>query len=186
MDLGAAAYGTIEVLAVVLDRKRSGKGKLIEIPPVDMSVYWNGYWITYYGMTGKIPQKLESNHLGYSPHRVFRAKDDKYFLIVALNDSEWKKLSETLGLSLGPEFAKMGYRLSPPCRDRKCSPRHHCKTQFRRGSGKAEKCCSLCSRTTHRRSIPRWMTNSAKQGCYAIRFIENPVQNTPCEQRHHL
>lgn len=112
VDLGAAAYGTIEVLAAVLDRQRSGKGKFIEIPLLDMSVYWNGYWITYYGMTGKVPQRLGSSHLGYSPHRVFRSEDGKYFLIATLNDAEWKKLSETLGLSLGSEFAKMGHRLS--------------------------------------------------------------------------
>ncbi len=112
VDLGAAAYGTIEVLAAILDRQRSGKGKFIEVSLLDMSVYWNGYWITYYGMTKKVPARLGSSHLGYSPHKVFRTRDGKYFLTAALSDAQWKKLSETLSLPLGSEFADMKHRLS--------------------------------------------------------------------------
>ena len=112
VDLGAAAYGTIEVLAAILDRQRSGKGKFIEVSLLDMSVYWNGYWITYYGITKKVPSRLGSSHLGYSPHKVFRTRDGKYFLIAALSDAQWRKLSETLSLPLGSEFADMKYRLS--------------------------------------------------------------------------
>lgn len=112
VDLGAAAYGTIEVVAAVLDRQRSGRGKFIEVPLLEMSVYWNGYWITYYGMTGRVPARLGSSHPGYSPHKVFRTRDGKYFLIATLSDAQWKKVSETLGLSLGPEFAEMRHRLA--------------------------------------------------------------------------
>ena len=37
----------------------SNKGKFIEVSLLDMSVYWNGYWLTYFGMTGKLPQRLD-------------------------------------------------------------------------------------------------------------------------------
>ena len=78
IDLGAAAYGTIEVLGAMLERRKSKKGKFIEISLLDMSVYWNGYWSTYFGMTSIIPQRLGSGHPGYSPHRVFRTRDNNW------------------------------------------------------------------------------------------------------------
>ena len=112
IDLGAAAYGTIEVLGAVLERERSRKGKLIEISLLDMSVYWNGYWLTYFGMTGNVPQRLGSGHLGYSPHKAFRTKDNKYVLIATLSDGQWKELSSLLGIDLGSNYNDMKYRVS--------------------------------------------------------------------------
>lgn len=112
VDLGAAAYGAIEVLAAVLERERSGHGKFVEVSLFDMSVYWNGYWLTYYGMTHEVPERLGSGHLGYSPHKVFKTKDGRYVLIAALSDAHWKKLSEILGISLGSAYDTMKYRLA--------------------------------------------------------------------------
>jgi crotonobetainyl-CoA:carnitine CoA-transferase CaiB-like acyl-CoA transferase len=112
VDLGAAAYGTIEVLAALLERQRSGRGRFIEVSLLDMSVYWNGYWLTYYGVTRKIPERLGSGHLGYSPHRVFKTKDGRYVLIAALSDAQWKRLSQILGIVLGSAFDTMKYRLA--------------------------------------------------------------------------
>ncbi len=111
IDLGAAAYGTIEVLGALLERPKTRKGKFIEISLLDMSVYWNGYWLTYFGMTGKLPVRLGSGHPGYSPHRVFATKDNKRFLIATLSDSQWKNLSRLLRLDLNNNYDKMGYRI---------------------------------------------------------------------------
>ena len=110
-DLGAAAYGAIQVLGAILERQRSKKGKFIEVSLLDMSVYWNGYWLTYFGMTGRNPERLGSSHLGYSPHKVFKTKDDKWVFIATLSDSQWTKLISLLGIKLDSSFNKMQYRL---------------------------------------------------------------------------
>jgi crotonobetainyl-CoA:carnitine CoA-transferase CaiB-like acyl-CoA transferase len=114
IDLGAAAYGTIQVLSGLLERSRSAnrKGKFIEISLLDMSVYWNGYWLTYYGMTGRIPKRLGSGHAGYSPHRVFKTKDGKDIFIATLGDQQWRSLSALLKLDLDSSYDKMDYRIS--------------------------------------------------------------------------
>jgi len=111
IDLGAAAYGTIEVLGALLERPKTRRGKFIEISLLDMSVYWNGYWLTYFRMTGKLPARLGSGHPGYSPHRVFVTKDHKRFLIATLSDSQWKNLSTLLRLDLDSNYDRMGYRI---------------------------------------------------------------------------
>jgi len=110
-DLGASAYGAIQVLGAILERQRSKKGKFIEVSLLDMSVYWNGYWLTYFGMTGRNPERLGSGHLGYSPHKVFKTKDDKWVFIATLSDSQWMKLISLLGIKLDSAFNKMQYRL---------------------------------------------------------------------------
>ncbi len=111
IDLGAAAYGAIGVLSALLEREKTGKGKLIEVSLLDMSVYWNGYWLTYFGMTGKIPVRLGSGHPGYAPHRVFETKDRKRYLIATLSDSQWKSLSELLKLNLNSNYDAMKFRI---------------------------------------------------------------------------
>jgi crotonobetainyl-CoA:carnitine CoA-transferase CaiB-like acyl-CoA transferase len=112
IDLGAAAYGTIEVLGAILERRKSEKGKFIEISLLDMSVYWNGYWLTYFGMTNIVPQRLGSGHPGYSPHRVFRTKDNKQILIATLSNAQWMKLSSLLKIKLDSSYDEMKYRIS--------------------------------------------------------------------------
>jgi crotonobetainyl-CoA:carnitine CoA-transferase CaiB-like acyl-CoA transferase len=111
IDLGAAAYGTIKVLSSLLERGKTMKGKFIEISLLDMSVYWNGYWLTYFGMTNRVPQRQGSGHDGYSPHKIFTTKDDKRVLIATLSDLQWKKLSALLKIKLGSSYNEMRYRI---------------------------------------------------------------------------
>lgn len=106
-DLAAAAYGTIQVLGALLEKK----GKFIEISLLDMSVYWNGYWLTYFGMTGKVPRLLGSGHPGYSPHKVFKTKDDRWVFVATLSDAQWKKLSTLLKLNLDARHDEMKFRI---------------------------------------------------------------------------
>jgi crotonobetainyl-CoA:carnitine CoA-transferase CaiB-like acyl-CoA transferase len=106
-DLAAAAYGTIQVLSALLEKT----GKFIEISLLDMSVYWNGYWLTYFGMTGKVPRLLGSGHPGYSPHKVFKTKDGKWVFVATLSDSQWKRLASLLKLDLSQAYDDMKYRI---------------------------------------------------------------------------
>ncbi len=112
VDLGAGAYGAIGVLAAVIEQSRTGRGKFIEISLLDMATYWNGYWVTYYGMTGKVPSRLGSGHPGFSPHRVFQTSNGRYLLIAALSDRHWRDLSRGLKIHLGREYNDLGYRLA--------------------------------------------------------------------------
>ncbi len=110
-DLGVAAYGTIQVLGAILERQRSNKGKFIEVSLLDMSVYWNGYWLTYFGMTGKLPQRLGSGHPGYAPHKVFKTRDGEWVFVATLSDQQWKKLSSLLEIDLDSKYDEMKFRI---------------------------------------------------------------------------
>ena len=115
VDLGAAAYALIGILSQLLIVKRnqnSEAGTFIEVSLLDMSVYWNGYWLSYYGITGKIPRQLGSGHPGYCPHRVFKTKDEKFVFVATLSDEQWKKLRELLKLDVSDEFDTSQNRLT--------------------------------------------------------------------------
>ena len=111
IDLGAAAYGAIGVLSSILKLQKTGRGSFIEVPLLDMSVYWNGYWLTYFAITGNMPEHLGSGHLGYSPHKAFKSRDGKYIFIATLSDSQWDKLRSLLEIKLGDDYDKMNYRI---------------------------------------------------------------------------
>lgn len=112
VDLGAAAYGTIEILSAALQREKSKKGKFIEVSLLDVSVYWNGYWLTYFGMTKKVPQRLGSGHPSFTPYGVFKSKDHKHVFVATLSDRHWENLSSLLDIKAHPNFELIKYRLS--------------------------------------------------------------------------
>ena len=108
VDLTAAAFGMVGVLAALLQRRR--KATFIEVPLHDVVVYWNGYWLPYLDIRGEEPSHLGSSHPGFSPYGVFSVKDGFVFIGV-LSDQQWARLVEKLGLVSPPAFSAGGERI---------------------------------------------------------------------------
>ena len=102
VDLSAAAFGAVGILSAMLQRPR--RGAFIEVPLVDVVVYWNGYWLPYIDAKGKEPTELGTSHPGFSPYGVFETNDGFVFIGV-LTDSIWKKLVVKLGLPDVKQYA---------------------------------------------------------------------------------
>lgn len=109
VDLSAASFGAIGVLAALLARPR--RASYVEIPLIDVVVYWNGYWLPYFDLRGREPSDLGSSHPGFAPYGVFSTKDGFVF-IGALADSHWQKLSARLGMGAGEAYSKMRARIA--------------------------------------------------------------------------
>ncbi len=103
VDLSAAAFGAVGILSSLLSKPR--RGAYVEIPLVDVVVYWNGYWLPYIDLRGEVPSHLGDAHPGFSPYGTFPTRDGFAF-IGALTDSHWKKIVDSLGLGWDPAFAK--------------------------------------------------------------------------------
>ncbi|HUO65437.1 MAG TPA: CoA transferase, partial [Terriglobales bacterium] len=52
IDVGAAAYGVIAVLAALQQRARTGVGQRITSGLYETTVFWVGQWLAQYGATG--------------------------------------------------------------------------------------------------------------------------------------
>ena len=98
VDMGAAAYGFSAIALALLERGRTGRGRHIEVPLLEVAIYWNGYWIAYHSLLGKEPERLGAGHSGYSPYGVYRTGDGHIFIGV-ITDEQWLKLCSVLKIT---------------------------------------------------------------------------------------
>ena len=102
VDLNAATFGMVGVLAALLQKPR--RAAHIEVPLHDVVVYWNGYWLPYIDINGEEPSHLGSSHPGFSPYGVFSVNDGFVFIGV-LSDQQWTKLVQKLKLEAPGTYA---------------------------------------------------------------------------------
>jgi crotonobetainyl-CoA:carnitine CoA-transferase CaiB-like acyl-CoA transferase len=101
VDLGAAAFGAVAILSLLMRKPR--RGGFIEIPLYDLVVYWNGYWFPYIDLHRREPADLGTSHPGFSPYGIYSTNDGFVFIGV-LSDGQWEKLAEKLGLPSEERF----------------------------------------------------------------------------------
>lgn len=97
-DLGAGIYGAFAILMALLQREKTGRGQKIESSLYDTAVYWNGYWITYYDLFKKVPQRLGSGHHVWCPYKAFKCKDGKWVFIGVTADRHWQAFCKVFGI----------------------------------------------------------------------------------------
>jgi formyl-CoA transferase/CoA:oxalate CoA-transferase len=106
-DLGAGAYGALAIVSALIYRNKTGKGLKIEVSLYDTAVYWNGYWITLYSLTGEVAKPLGSGHPMWCPYKCFLCKDGKWVFIGITSDAHWESFCKVFGLeevSRDPRF----------------------------------------------------------------------------------
>jgi formyl-CoA transferase/CoA:oxalate CoA-transferase len=106
-DLGAGAYGALAIVSALIYRNKTGKGLKIEVSLYDTAVYWNGYWITLYSLTGEVAKPLGSGHPMWCPYKCFLCKDGKWVFIGITSDTHWESFCKVFGLeevSRDPRF----------------------------------------------------------------------------------
>jgi benzylsuccinate CoA-transferase BbsF subunit len=91
------------LLAVILQRKKTGRGRLIELSQFESTVNLLGPAVVA-ASTGAPKAMRNGNRAAtHSPSGVFRCEgDDAWIALAARNDAEWRALAETLGV---PELA---------------------------------------------------------------------------------
>jgi crotonobetainyl-CoA:carnitine CoA-transferase CaiB-like acyl-CoA transferase len=110
VDMGAAAYGFSAIILALLERSRTGRGCYIEVPLLEVAIYWNGYWIAYHALMGREPERLGAGHAGYSPYGVYRTREGHIFIGI-ITDEQWRKLCSLLGIPPSPELESMQQRI---------------------------------------------------------------------------
>lgn len=111
IDMGAAAYGALAIVSALLQRQLTNKGARMEIPLLDLAVYWNVYWISYYSLTGIVPHAIGTKHAAYAPYNVFKTRDGSIFIGI-ITDSQWKSLCSFLKMPSYPELQSMADRVN--------------------------------------------------------------------------
>lgn len=113
IDLSTGMYGTMAILAALLERQRSGSGQYIDLALSDVAVALNANHNLSYLISGKVPVRLGNAHPNLAPYEIFACQDGHLILAIG-NDRQFARFCELAGapaLAADPRFASNGQRL---------------------------------------------------------------------------
>jgi crotonobetainyl-CoA:carnitine CoA-transferase CaiB-like acyl-CoA transferase len=103
VDVGAAAYGVIAVLAALQQRARTGRGQKITSGLYETTVFWMGQWLANYGATGEpsvpMPEIRQGTRMGWGIYQLFTAADREQVFIGITSNAHWERFCKEFGLA---------------------------------------------------------------------------------------
>lgn len=97
LDFGSAMYGVIGILAAIVEREKTGRGKHVDVALFDGAVSWLNILIVSYLATGEVPKRMGSASPFFAPYQAYATKDG-YITVTGTGGSDaWGKLCRVLG-----------------------------------------------------------------------------------------
>jgi CoA:oxalate CoA-transferase len=96
-DLCAGMYGLIGGLAALDERRRTGKGRFVDISMLDCQVAMLTYQAAYYLQSGEVPGRQGAGHASIPTYRAFAAGNGTGLVITANTERMWAGLCDVLG-----------------------------------------------------------------------------------------
>ncbi|MBN3786623.1 CaiB/BaiF CoA-transferase family protein [Burkholderia sp. Ac-20353] len=95
-DIAAGMYGYTNILAALIERGRTGKGRHIDVSMLESMVEWMNYPL-YYAIDGQsAPRQTGAAHATIFPYGPFKAGDGKTVMLGLQNEREWKKFCDVV------------------------------------------------------------------------------------------
>jgi crotonobetainyl-CoA:carnitine CoA-transferase CaiB-like acyl-CoA transferase len=95
VDVGAAAYGVIAVLAALQQRARTGVGQKITSGLYETTVFWVGQWMAAFAATGEplvpMPEIRQGTRMGWGIYQLFTAADGEQVFIGITSNAHWER-----------------------------------------------------------------------------------------------
>jgi formyl-CoA transferase/CoA:oxalate CoA-transferase len=101
VDLGTGAWAALTILAALLERERTGRGRTIDVSLYETAIALMSYHLADYLGTGSIPGRHGSAFPTIVPYQAFATSDGE-LMIAAANDGLFDALCGAVGL---PELA---------------------------------------------------------------------------------
>src|SRR5947207_12223196 len=102
VDVGAAAYGIIAVLAALQQRARTGVGKKITSGLYETTVFWVRQWLASYGATGEpsvpLPELKQGTRMGWGIYQLFTAADGEDVFVGVTSNAHWERFCKAFAL----------------------------------------------------------------------------------------
>ncbi|HEX2438497.1 MAG TPA: CaiB/BaiF CoA-transferase family protein [Methylomirabilota bacterium] len=102
VDVGAAAYGVMTVLAALHQRARTGRGQKITSGLFETTVFWVGQWLASYGATGEpsvpLPELRQGTRMGWGIYQLFTAADGEEVFIGITSNAHWERFCTEFAL----------------------------------------------------------------------------------------
>jgi len=102
VDVGAAAYGVIAVLAALQQRARTGTGQKVTSGLYETTVFWMAQWLAQYAATGEpsvpMPEIRQGTRMGWGVYQLFTAGDGEQVFIGITSNGHWERFCTEFGL----------------------------------------------------------------------------------------
>ena len=102
VDVGAAAYGVIAVLAALHQRAETGRGQKITSGLFETTVFWVGQWLAQHAATGQpsvpMPEIRQGTRMGWGVYQLFAAADGEQVFIGITSNGHWERFCAAFGL----------------------------------------------------------------------------------------
>ena len=102
IDVGAATYGVVGVLAALRQRDATGQGQLITAGLYETSVYWVGQWMAIAQLGGEpsvpMPVMRQGQRMGWGVYRLFETADGEELFIGITSNPQWDRFCAEFGL----------------------------------------------------------------------------------------
>ncbi|UIF91293.1 CaiB/BaiF CoA-transferase family protein [Cupriavidus sp. UYPR2.512] len=113
-DIAAAMYAYTNILAALLERGKTGRGKRIDISMLESMVEWMGFPL-YYAFDGaEPPPRAGAAHATIYPYGPFPTGDGKTVMLGLQNEREWVVFCQAVlgepDLAAHPDFASNSLR----------------------------------------------------------------------------
>lgn len=94
-DVFGAMNAAMTILAMLIEREKTGEGGYLDIALLDSQIFLMGYHILTYLFSGQIPKPMGTKHPLLTPYESFQTKDIEIIIGVA-TERHWVKLCEIL------------------------------------------------------------------------------------------
>ena len=102
VDVGAAAYGVIAVLAALQQRARTGAGQKITAGLYETTVFLVGQWLALHAATGEpsvpMPEIRQGTRMGWGVYQLFTAADGEQVFVGITSNGHWERFCTEFGL----------------------------------------------------------------------------------------
>ncbi len=102
IDIGAATYGVIGILAALHRRAETGRGQMITAGLFETSVFWVGQWMARAVATGQPSRPMaevgQSLRMGWGIFHLFPTADDEQVFIGVTSNAHWERFCATFAV----------------------------------------------------------------------------------------
>jgi len=103
VDMGAATYAVIGVMAALMEREKTGKGQHVTGGLFETALYYVGQHMANAQFTGEPPQPMRATRhggkrKGTAIYDLFNCKDDKQVFIGIVSDGQWRRICPIFGM----------------------------------------------------------------------------------------
>lgn len=98
IDYIAVGYGTIAVLAALVQRRRTGRGVHIDLSQYEAGLQFLAPAVLDYFANGRVASRQSNRHSSAVPHGVYPCRgDDRWCALSVWSDAEWQAFVAALG-----------------------------------------------------------------------------------------